>query len=645
MIPKTSITGACIAPQPFPAALYVSAQTSPSPCERLESTAQAAQAKFKKIAPEDTSFYTLKKVKPLATSYWDYVCKAARVAKTIGSGIACYGKMGIVGTTKAVATAVIKTAQFVYEETPGVKTLTHAAVHAAVTCSASCYQNIPGAKICAAFITKKALEKLLPQKGILKNQILERRHELDELTKSSICREACRLVASYATAYLQHQILNGEKIEKELRCSFMSALFYDSNKDAKYGFLGDALKLAIQEHPDLVLEIIEANLLKMFSKLVVKLKTAEQENSSWQADLIKEILDSSTKDLLSLKAAEQNPNVQTAAKPFEHDEQCFISHLSKALLKIVLPQAQDDFEIPISGASIFSATLMTELEKSALPIIINTALTELSSDYSRDSLLLKFLQLAKTFFQNGNLSSSSQTKPLHAHRVAPAYTTPYHNQEAFNTSLSAFTSTLFDFLDSKDRNLLKAFHFEKLVGTQGTLLNDVLTQFDILSLCNQGLELLLPLLNAGSWKGEGLYQEFADRPFIFNSTNKDLENENELRKKKHVAVVQQTEALLTTLTNDFSGLTSMGAERVIGSAKPSKDEIHNVLQNGSFLEQCRLCTQLLLLNAIKAILIFICKIFGETAIQKTGYALQRLVQQTQARQAIRPLTAILARKL
>jgi len=638
---------------------YPHFQASPSPCSKLKLTAKVVQVTFEETAQaceNSGSSCLAEKVKVQSTSYWDYVYRAARVAKTIGSGIVSYGKKGAditfstlattatiskacaVQTAKTVAMAVVKAAHFVYEEVPGVKTVTHMTAQAAVSIGASCYQNIPGAKVCAAFITRKALKKLLPQKGVLKNEITTRREELDNLTKSSICRETCRLISSYAAAYLQHQILNGEKIDSALRPDFVKALFCDSKSEPKYGFLGDALKLAIQEHPEIISEIIEANLLKMFSKLIVKLKGAEEENKNWLADLTKELFDGYTEDLQKLQIA--------SPATLEQEEKHLVGHLSKALMKIVLPQKEADFEIPISGFSLFSAALMKELEKAVLPKIVKFTLTELSTDYCRDKLFLKFLQKAQLFFQKGTFSSSSKDPHPHRHEEAPPRE-PYPNQEAFNESLSAFTATALEFFDSENLALLKVFQPEKLIGANGKLLSDVLTQFDIMSLCNQGLELLLPALNNGRWNGEdkGVHQEFLEAHFAFNSTKEDLEKEKELRKEKHEELHRQTKSLLATFTSDFSGLTAMGAEKMIGSPKLSKDEIQKVMQTGSFLEQCKLCTQLLLLNAIKAILIFICKVFGKKTIQEAGYALHKKVELVNARQAIRPLTSILARKL
>ena len=286
----------------------------------------------------------------------------------IASGITSYSKKGVSAVLKAsvttttasvkkMASVVSSSAQYAYHEIPGVKTATHLTAKASISVGAACYQNVPGAKKCAKFLASCALPKLLPEKGILKEQIEERRRYLATVTESSICQEACSLISNFAAGYLQHQVVRGEEIDEPLRSPLVTSLLYNASAaQAEYGFFGDVLKMAITDHPELVSEIIEANLLKNFCTIIKRLKEVQEANSNWLVDLTKDILTSYTSDLKKLKANVRHEDLSGEKQAL------FFEHISKILHKITLPNGVKDLDLPIPGKKHIARFLMNELE-------------------------------------------------------------------------------------------------------------------------------------------------------------------------------------------------------------------------------------------------------------------------------------------
>lgn len=570
-----------------------------------------------------------------------FFATACAVMGSVGTGIVQCSKKGLrtvitegssIGkeTVNGIASVLASSAECAYQEISGVKEVAHLTAQATLNIGSSCYHNLRAVKSLGQRLASYALSKVLPKKGALDEQIKERRTYLQTHTESSICKETCSLLSNFVAGYLQHQLIHGEKIEEPLRSSLVTRLLRNASQErAEYGFFGDALKMGIQERPEIISEVIEANLLKMFCNIVKRLKEVQDVNNNWLVDLTQNILASYTEDLKKLKA-----NIQTKERSNE-EQTLFLEHLAKAILKIALPNGEKDLDLPIVGKNQVAHFLMTELEAFILPKILKNLLIDITSEATRDKLVLKIFTMFKEFISTGTFSSNTESAPVNRKASKP-YATP----DIFKQHLAYFIETFLDFLDPSLSQLATIFQTKSLIKKHGGVLISALGEVNLLATVNRLLKLLLPLLNNGSWQGSGVEQKFATVPFTFSTTMKEEEEEIALKLRQHEQVLRETELILNTLTHDFSGISSLGVDSFI--PRPTREHIEQVLQSDWFLDHWRLSIWLLLIHAAHEILKFIYWIFGKAKIEETSYALYERTKTMYFKQTIRPLESIIA---
>ncbi|MDB6081960.1 MAG: hypothetical protein JWO53_1232, partial [Chlamydiia bacterium] len=517
---------------------------------------------------------------------------AGSVASIIGSSFYSLGKKG----AGAITGGTVYTAKAIGSCT--------------ASALATTYQVVPGARGAAQFVAEHAVMRwVLPELGIFKQKIEERQEYLNKTSQSSVCSEACHFFATYATEYLNHQIFHADKIAPSLRAPFVNILLYETRSTtSRYSLTGDVLRHTLEKRPGLVTEIIEANLLKVFQNFITYFTQLQKENPHWLVDLTKDLLAGYTEELKKINSWQAEKEI-----PPEIAEKALTQALSKVLLKIGLPNGAADLELPVAFSSMGAAYLRETFETTLFPAIIDYGCLKGTSEYTRDFIVMKIFDWAKEFISCGTVAdfTSSSTAVNEPKQISP-----YPHKESFSQILKTFSESLLEFLNPELCTSAKKWGIPEVIQTHGGDVAATLSQFDIITLTNTALTLLVPIMNDGRWVEETDKKRFTNAPFTFLTTIAEKEAGDALQVAKQVEMRKKTETTVQELAKDFNGISTIGAKKVIGS--PSHAEIERILKEGTFLENVRLCTHMFLLNTLQGILKFLCWLLGQKGVQKTG---------------------------
>jgi|GEM_PF-6261676 len=435
------------------------------------------------------------------------------------------------------------------------------------------YTKVPGVKSAALSLSQKTIDNvLLPSAGVYKKEIEEARKKLKKQSGKSILNESCRIFASFATDFLTHQIKMGGKLPPSLRSGFLNSLLdNEHSKEPALSYSGDVFSHILQKHPALFTEIIEYNLLEIFTNLLTKLQHVEKTNQDCLLDLIK---DSVT---IYHKILEKGTPISS-----EHgaESPLLSESLYEKLLNIALPQGAEDLKLPINGGpirTIVKNQILVVLRDMLLSKILNLSYQHSTSDACKTTLTKISFEYVQDFLKDGFDAFPSNTAIDEEGKKEQFY---YEKQEEFEHECSNVIKLLWKKIDPSLLSAAGEFG-NKICKSLANFLLEQAGTIHMTALLNFVFEITLPAFNGGEWQADGF---FKDHKNTFFSSLEQVQNfEKEHKTEQHTIKLETKQSVSQFMTHTH-GLSKALASLWIGA--PSTKDLMPLLDKEGLKDAC-----------------------------------------------------------
>lgn len=410
-----------------------------------------------------------------------------------------------------------------------------------------------------------AVTRLLPPNDHYSAAIAEAQVQLDEVAGSSVPKEACHALSLFLGDYLDQYLLHPEEIEtKELRLSALEGLIYEDESGVHHTFLGQVLTNVAVNNKGLLQQTVEINLLKVMTSLLTTIKKLQEEKPYFLVDLLKDVMEETAAELDHIRKGDQD-NVEIN---IEEDELLY-KNLSKALLKLCFPQGASDIELPLVGVASYATSMVQShlygyIETQVIPKMIGKGFNEISSEKTREKILLIGFGKLQKVFRKGEVSTKV---PIFTRSPPEA---PYERQDEFNKSFGAMVSAFVHYVDPSTYRLMKALRVTQKIEKQAAKVSEKLVKLDLVAAMSLGLEKgVKGLVPEGSWSvNEDKMKVFEYRRPHFVITKAETEKKREKKEALDEERKEKLDSVVTHFADDLDGLI----DKAVGKAKLSAED-------------------------------------------------------------------------